>query len=47
MLVAIYLALGIAYCIYAICECGLRVDKVVIAGLLTIIAMMCLYELFV
>ena len=47
MLVAIYLALVIAYCIYAICECGWRVDKIIIAGLLIIVAMMCIHELFV
>lgn len=47
MLVAIYLALVIAYYIYAICECGWRVDKIVIAGLLIIVAMMCIRELFV
>ena len=46
MLVAIYLALVIAYCIYTICECGWRVDKIVIAGLLSIVAMMCIWELF-
>lgn len=47
MLVVIYLALVIAYYICVICECGWRVDNIVIAGLLIIVAMMCICESFV
>lgn len=51
MLVTVYLALVIAYYIYAICECSWRVDeivdKMVIAGLLIIVAVMCVRKLFV
>lgn len=47
MLVVIYFALVVTYCIYTICECGWkRTDKKVMAGLLVMTMMMWIWELF-